>query len=247
MFSFLKRKPAATVATFSLEPFQADWHCHILPGIDDGAPHENESLAMLDLYVKYGIKKIIATPHVRNDFFKNDTKTINESLQKLQNIIKEKKIPITLEASAEYFADEYFLSLVTNNDLLPIESQYILFELPMQQPTLIGMQLVELIQKQGYTPVLAHPERYRYWHGDKRKYIEWKERGVYFQLNLLSLAGYYGSAERIIAEYLVKSDLIDAVGTDAHGVRHLHKLQQLNENPSFQLLQQLPLLNILEQ
>ena len=245
MFSFLNRSknPLETISPL-LSLIETDWHCHVLPGIDDGAQTEAETVAMLQEYVSLGIKKIVATPHVHADFFKNTQQTIKEALLKTQQLIEQHQIPVEIEAAAEYFADENFMDLIENDLLLSIDNQYVLFELPMNQPSLLGNKLIEKLQKKGYSPVLAHPERYRYWHNKPIQEIaKWKERGVYFQLNLLSLTGHYGQAERKAAEQFLKADLIDAVGTDAHGMRHLKKLAELASNSYFKELQQLPLLN----
>ncbi len=243
MFSFLKSSKEKVPQFISLAALESDWHCHVLPGIDDGAQNEEQSLEMLRCYVQLGIKKIVATPHVRADFYQNTHASILEAQRKVQNLITTHCLPLHLEASAEYFADENFFELINDDLLLPIDNQYILFELPMQNASLWGMKLVEMLHKKGFVPVLAHPERYRYWHGKSREWNLWKDKGVYFQLNLLSLTGYYGAAERRAAEQLLEDDYIDAVGTDAHGVRHLHKLGELAKNPLFEKIQQLPLLN----
>ena len=243
MFSFFKSKASPSGVPFLLESIESDWHCHILPGIDDGSQNEEQSLEMLQEYIKLGIKKIVATPHVRADYFKNTKESIIEAQSKVQNLITTHQLPVVLEASAEYFADENLLQLIEQDQLLPIENQYILFEFPMQSPTLWATKLVEKLQRKGYTPLLAHPERYRYWHGKPQEWKKWKNRGVCFQLNLLSITGHYGSAERRAALQLLDSDYIDAVGSDAHGLRHLQKLNELAKNPHFDKLQQLPLLN----
>lgn len=243
MFSFFKRKPSSPSLSFSLGFMESDWHCHLLPGIDDGSPDENVTLEMLHEYVQLGIKKIVATPHVRADYFKNTVDTIQAAAAKTNALITTHSLPLTLEASAEYYADENFLQLINDNQLLPIENQYILFEFSMQAPSLWTSKLIDKIHQKGYTPLLAHPERYRYWHGKPREWQQLKDRGVYFQLNLLSLLGQYGSAERKTAEQLLEKDYYEALGTDAHGLHHLQKLKDVHRNPHFDSLQQLPLLN----
>lgn len=246
MFSFFKSKASTPGIPFLLESIESDWHSHVLPRIDDGSPNEEQSLEMLQEYVRLGIKKIVATPHVRADYFKNTKESIIAAQSKVQHLITTHQLPLVLEASAEYFADENFLQLIEQDQLLPIENQYILFEFSMQSPTLWATKLVEKLQRKGYTPLLAHPERYRYWHGKPQEWKKWKNRGVCFQLNLLSILGQYGSAERRAAFQLLEADYIDAVGSDAHGLRHLQKLNELANNPHFDKLQQLPLLNHLE-
>jgi len=126
MFSFFKSKASPSGVPFLLESIESDWHCHILPGIDDGSQNEEQSLEMLQEYIKLGIKKIVATPHVRADYFKNTKESIIEAQSKVQNLITTHQLPVVLEASAEYFADENFLQLIEQDQLLPIENQYIL-------------------------------------------------------------------------------------------------------------------------
>ncbi|MEZ4905039.1 MAG: CpsB/CapC family capsule biosynthesis tyrosine phosphatase [Spirosomataceae bacterium] len=243
MFSFFKNKIKPASALFPLVWMQSDWHGHILPGIDDGAQNEQQSLAMLQEYVRLGIKKIVATPHVRADYYKNTRTSILNAQAKVQNLIEIHKLPLVLEAAAEYYADENFWELIEKKELLPIENQYVLFEFPMQSVALGAEILVEQLQKLGYTPLLAHPERYRYWHGKPHEWAYWKNRGVSFQLNLLSLMGHYGSGERRAAVQLLERNYFDAIGSDAHGLRHLQKLHELVGNQYFDQLQQLPLLN----
>jgi protein-tyrosine phosphatase len=243
MFSFFNHFKPVKSADLLLSAVQVDWHCHILPGIDDGAKNLDESLGMLEAYVRLGIQKIVATPHIHGDFFPNNRQTIALAHQQVAELISRHQLPLTLEYAAEYYADEHFRQLIANNDLLPIDEQYILFEWPMQQLPLSAQLMVEQIQKKGFVPVLAHPERYRYWHGKIRDLGEWKRMGVYFQLNLLSLTGHYGRSEKQMAQQLLDADYIDAVGTDAHGLRHLQKLEQLGNDPYFEQLQQIPLLN----
>ena len=162
MFSFFRKKSSSATTPFSLDFMESDWHCHVLPGIDDGAPDENVTLAMLQEYVQLGIKKIVATPHVRADYFKNTIETIQAAAAKTNALIETHSLPLVLEASAEYYADENFVQLIQENQLLPIEGQYILFEFSMQAPILCGHKLIKKIQQKEYTPLLAHPERYLY-------------------------------------------------------------------------------------
>jgi protein-tyrosine phosphatase len=245
MFSFFKQNTQSDNLDNVLEAIQTDWHCHILPGIDDGSQSEDETLAMLQLYQQAGIKKIVATPHIHSDYYKNTPQTVATAHAQAQQIIKKNNVGIELDFAAEYFANDHFLELINQNQLLPIDNQYLLFELSMHQPPVFGSRMVEQIHKLGYTPVLAHPERYRYWHSKPREWAKWRDMGVYFQLNLLSLVGQYGSSERQAAEAMIDLDFIDAVGTDAHNVAHLRKLANLSQNQYFKTLQTLPLLNSL--
>ncbi len=244
MFSLFNRKknePEKEVA--ALLSVETDWHCHVLGGIDDGAQSDEETLAMLKQYEKLGIKKVVATPHIHSDYFRNTPNSIKTAFDTAKKLIETYQIALELNYAAEYFANDFFLNLIENKEILTIDNQYVLFELSMQQQPLFGNKLVDGIQKLGYIPLLAHPERYRYWHNKPKEWARWREMGVYFQLNLLSLSGQYGSAERKAAEQMIELDLIDAVGTDAHSAQHLRKLTNLNTNPYFKTLEELPLLN----
>ncbi len=243
MFSFFKQNTQSDNLDNVLGQIQTDWHCHVLPNIDDGSQNNEQTLAMLQLYEQAGIKKIVATPHIHSDYYKNTPQTIALAHVQALGVIDQNKIDIELNFAAEYFANDHFLELISQNNLLPIDNQYILFELSMQQAPVFGRDMVEQIHKLGYTPLLAHPERYRYWHNKPSEWTKWRDMGVCFQLNLLSLVGQYGTAERQAAETMVNLDFIDAVGTDAHNVVHLQKLANLSDNQYFKKLQTIPLLN----
>ncbi len=243
MFSFFKQNTQSDTINNVLDQIQTDWHCHVLPSIDDGSQNNEQTLAMLQLYQQAGIKQIVATPHIHSDYYKNTPQTIAIAHSQTLELMLQNKIDIKLDFAAEYFANDHFLELINQNNLLPIANQYILFELPMQQAPIFGRDMVEQIHKLGYTPLLAHPERYRYWHNKPSEWAKWRDMGVCFQLNLLSLVGQYGTAERQAAETMVNLDFIDAVGTDAHNTAHLQKLANLSDNQYFKKLQTIPLLN----
>ena len=241
MLSFLKSKK--TPEPFSLAFLHTDLHSHLLPGIDDGAPDIERSLQMVAAYVQIGIKKVIATPHARAAFFQNRPAGIEATRKTLAEAISTAFPEFELGASAEYFADEYLFEALENDVVLPIANKYILFEQSLRRDAGDLMLYVEKIQAKGYTPVLAHPERYRYWHDDLNKFRELKRVGVLFQLNLLSLTGFYGSTEKKLAERLLDYDSIDALGTDAHHVSQFDKLAELPKSPYWNVLQEIGILN----
>lgn len=203
-----------------------DIHNHILPGIDDGAANEKDSLELISKFEEMGVKNFIATPHVMNDYYPNNAETINDALQKLKTFLKDNgKTGINVKAAAEYMMDHSFMELMEKGNLLCLYQEFVLVEMSYFQPPINLNEILFTLQTKKYKPVLAHPERYAYFHSKKlEKYEEMKHRGCYFQLNILSLVGHYGSNIQAAAFDLLDKNMIDFIGTDTHQVRHLEKL-----------------------
>ena len=202
-----------------------DIHSHVLPGIDDGAKTMDDSIALIKKFQELGIHKIITTPHVMGDVWPNSTEVITSKLQEVKKRLQKEGITeFGIEAAAEYMLDENFAELLEKKDLLPIKENKILVEMSYLSPpsnlfdTLFAMQIA------GYKPVLAHPERYNFYHMDKAKYADLKRAGALFQLNLLSLTRYYGVPVQKVALYLLEQNMYNCVGTDAHHLRHLENM-----------------------
>ncbi len=225
MFSFLKNKPTKGISN-SFLPAIVDIHSHILPGIDDGAPDVNASIVLIKGLMEMGIKKSIATPHIMADIYKNDDETIENALQILRNALQENEIDFEVQAAAEYMMDDHFFSLLQNNKPLRcIQDNYVLTEFPYRFPPTDTKEMVFKMINENYIPILAHPERYSYFHKDYSNFNRMEELGFRLQLNLLSLTGYYGKYVRKAALYLLEKELISFVGTDLHHVNHLACLQ----------------------
>lgn len=222
MFSIFKKK-------FFLQDLlegSIDIHNHILPGIDDGASEIKDSLALIDKFGEMGVKNFIATPHVMNDYYPNTPETINGALLKVKEALQNSgKNDINIKAAAEYMMDHSFMELMENDDLLTLNQNLVLVEMSYFQPPINLNEILFKLQTKKYKPVLAHPERYAYFHSKKlEKYRELKQRGCTFQLNILSLIGHYGSNIQEAAMMLLDNDMIDFIGSDTHQLRHLEKL-----------------------
>ena len=206
-----------------------DIHNHLLPGIDDGSQNIEESLGLIQGFKDLGITRFIATPHVMNDYYPNSPESIGEALSKLRAAVKEKGWEdIRFKAAAEYMMDQSFLEILENNKILPLVSNMVLVEMSFFQPPINLHEILFAIQSKKYQPVLAHPERYAFFHSRKmEKYVELKNRGCYFQLNVLSLTGHYGKHIQEAAFALLDHDLVDYLGTDTHQQRHLEKLDEI--------------------
>lgn len=225
-FSKKKAEPEYSLLS-DLSVFQTDVHSHLIPGIDDGVQTIEESIEMIKALSALGFKKLITTPHIMSDYFRNTPEIILEGLDKVREAIKKHNIPITLDAAAEYYLDEQFFDKIKEEKLLTFGKNYVLFEVSyINPPDTLYMILFEL-NIRGYIPVLAHPERYPFWYSKFEEYYKIKEAGALFQLNTNSLVGYYGHPAKKIAERMLDENMIDFIGSDLHGQRHLTALQKV--------------------
>ena len=221
MFSIFQKKH---FLRYHLDGF-TDIHNHVLPGIDDGAADVEASLELVQSYENLGISNLIATPHVMNDYYPNTTRSINAALQLLEERLKALGKNIKIKAAAEYMMDQSFLELLDGESLLCLRDNLVLVEMSYFQPPINLNEILFKLQTAQYKPVLAHPERYGFFHSKSlSKYEELKTRGCFFQLNILSIVGHYGKNIQEIAFKLLEKEMIDFLGTDTHQVRHLEKL-----------------------
>ena len=203
-----------------------DIHSHTLPAIDDGSQSLQESIDMLKEFIDVGYKKIICTPHIMVDAYKNSPTKVRETLAFLREEALKEGLNIQIEAAAEYYLDDGFLEHLKSGDLLTFGDNYLLFETSYMDKPINMEDFIFEIQSSGYTPVLAHPERYRYIKDLDKEYSRLKDLGVLFQVNLNSLIGGYGKDAKRKAEYLVKSGYISFLGSDAHGLRHIEGVKK---------------------
>ena len=208
-------------------PFGTDLHSHLLPGVDDGSPDVSSSLSIIQSLGDLGYRNFITTPHIYNDLYPNSPETLQPAYDLLKDGMQQAGMDIPFRFAAEYFLDDFVDGLLkAQQPLLTIKDNWVLVETSfIQPPPDIDRRLFDL-QMAGYKPILAHPERYPYWHINKQKFHEFRERGILLQLNLLSLTGYYGKPVAEMAKYLVKEELIDLVGTDCHHERHAAALKK---------------------
>lgn len=230
----------------SFSSIGTDMHSHILPGIDDGAPNMEVSLALAKKFVELGFKKLIATPHVMADYYRNTSDVIQQTLDTLKEAIQANQIPLEISASAEYYLDETFINKLNKKQVISFGNNYLLFELSyMNMPSNL-LEVIYEIQARGFYPVLAHPERYSYYYDKLENYLQLKERGCLLQLNTISLTGYYGNKVKKTAEELVNNHAIDFLGSDIHHFKHAYALKESLLLPSVkQLLAQPQLCNLL--
>ncbi len=202
-------------------PFHTDIHCLLVPGVDDGSPDTATSVEIIERMKGWGIDRIFLSPHVTQDTFENTPESLAGPYAELKDAVKAADIDMELHRHAEYRIDEFFLEQIEAGNLCPLPHNMLLVENSFaQEPWNLDNLLFDLRLK-GYTPIMAHPERYLYYSKYNRdRYNHLHSSGLYFQINLLSLSGYYGKEEKQAAEWLMEHNMVEFIGTDVH--RHAH-------------------------
>jgi protein-tyrosine phosphatase len=243
----LFRKKVKSDANSLARVLSVDMHSHILPGLDDGAETMEQSLALITSLKKLGYRKLIATPHVMGDFYRNTPETILTSLNEVKKEVAKRKIDVQIEAAAEYYLDEWFMGMLQGEQ--PLLSfgkgsmRYLLFEISYINPAPQLAEAVFLMRSCGYRPVLAHPERYLYMYNDFDKLKKLYENGVLFQINANSLTGYYSKIAQLLAEKLIENRMVHFLGSDCHAQRHVDVLSQAQHQKYYRKALELDLLN----
>jgi protein-tyrosine phosphatase len=237
VLSFFSRKRSQ-----SLPVLPVDMHSHLLPGIDDGARTNEESIALIDEFLELGYKKIITTPHIMTDYYGNTAETITAVYNQFTSFLKERGYTVPFQCAAEYYFDEKVYSLVVNKSpLMTFGKNFFLFETNVISEPLQLHDFIFSLTSQGYRPVMAHPERYQYMTLEKAEDLRY--RGVLLQINLLSLVGFYGPPIQRFAEKLIDRGWVDLVGTDCHNMEQIYWLKKVQRARSYRKVLDLPLLN----
>jgi tyrosine-protein phosphatase YwqE len=233
MSFFQSNKKIAAYSGFSW--LAQDIHSHILPGIDDGSPDIETSLQLLQSLSGAGISRFICTPHVIGDMYHNTPQTINDALARLKKAVYQNGMQIEISAAAEYMLDDHFMELLRRKEpLMRLTKNYILTELSYSTPPTRLEEISFEININNYIPLMAHPERYSYYHRNYEAYSRLKELGFLLQVNLLSLTGYYGKNVTKAVIYIIENNLADYVGTDLHHFNHLKVLTDARSIKTFE-------------
>jgi protein-tyrosine phosphatase len=223
MFTFFKSKP---VLKDLIPDNHIDIHSHLLPGIDDGARTFEDTLRLTKALQGFGVSQFITTPHIIQYVWDN---THDQILSKKETTVAElekNKITIPFSAAAEYLMDDQFVRLFQSGELLTLKDNYVLVEMSYINAPIQLYSILFDLQVAGYIPVLAHPERYLFYHNNFREYEKLKRAGCLFQLNLLSVVGYYGAEITKIAEQLLSKGMYTYVGSDVHHDNHIASFEQ---------------------
>ncbi len=203
---------------------KVDLHSHLIPGIDDGSKSMEESLILLKGMEALGYQKIITTPHIMLDAYRNTPEIITKGLYLLREAAQEAGLTIEIEAAAEYYLDDGFEALLRKGNMLTINEKYLLFETSYFAKPMQLEEMIFAITSSGYIPLMAHPERYRYIKDPLKEYERFKELGVLFQVNLNSFGGHYGKDAKDKANFLRKEGMIDFLGSDVHHSKQVDTL-----------------------
>lgn len=202
-----------------------DMHSHLVPGIDDGADTLEASVNLIKGLKDMGYSKLITTPHIQGEFYQNTSEIILPGLERVKRELKKQNIQMEMEAAAEYLIDDRFEEKYKSGKMLTFGKKHLLVEFSYFNEHPNWKQYLFDLQIEGYKIILAHPERYSYFFRNFRKYEELKDRGVLFQININSLAGYYSQEVKKMAEKFIDEEMVDLVGTDMHNVHYLEALQ----------------------
>lgn len=222
MFNFFSKKSQSDEKLF----FTTDIHSHVVPGIDDGSPSVERSVELVQRMMGWGLEKFIVTPHVTQDTFENTPDIISGAYSELQEGLRQAGIEIDMDYSAEYRVDEMFVEQLEEGIVRRLHGNFLLVENSYIQEAYNLDQILFQISMKGFRPILAHPERYIYYYDKRQRYDELHGNGILFQVNLLSLAGYYGKEPKKIAEMLIEKDYVDFVGTDLHRRAHAEIIEK---------------------
>jgi tyrosine-protein phosphatase YwqE len=229
---------------FDLSLIKADMHSHLIPGIDDGSRSMDETIAILAKFESLGYKKIITTPHIMNEVYPNTPEIILEGLEHVKQTAQGLGISLEIEAAAEYYFDDSLVEKIKDRSVLTFGDRFVLVEFSFHTAPAYESTLFFEMQMANYKPVLAHFERYSYYHGSIDKAIEYREKGVNIQVNLNSLTGHYGPEVRKQAQRLIDNKLVDFVGSDCHRIQHQLLLEEHLADPYFHKLATLDLKNL---
>jgi protein-tyrosine phosphatase len=197
-----------------------DLHCHILPGIDDGAGDLETSLAMARTFVADGVLIVACTPHILPGLYHNSGPQIRDATAKLQQLLIERGIPLRLTTGADNHVIPGFLSELRSGKLLSLaDSRYVLVEPPHHvAPPRLEELFFNLITA-NYVPILTHPERLTWINSAYASMERLYTAGAWFQVTAGSLSGDFGRNARYWAERLLDEGKVHLLATDAHDLK----------------------------
>jgi protein-tyrosine phosphatase len=240
IFNKIFGKKEKVLPPADLSFLKTDVHSHFIPGIDDGAKTIEDSLELIGAMEKMGYTKVITTPHIMSDYYRNTPEIILGGLDLVRNALAKSGSKMQIEAAAEYYIDFDFQEKIKEKKLLTFGNNYVLFEMPfIGEPQILNTVIFDM-QMAGYKPVLAHVERYQFWHQDYEKIQSMKDKGVLLQLNINSLSGYYSPQVRKLAEKMIDENMFDLLGSDCHHTGHIELMQKAITMPYFHKIMNYP-------
>jgi len=237
VFSFFKSKS-------QVDPLLTDIHSHLLPNLDDGVKSLEEAEQLILQFADLGYTKLITTPHVMSDYYRNEPEQIHDALRSLKEFLESKQINIHIEVAAEYYLDEVLIERINRNEkLLTFGKNFLLFETNFLTEPYHLKEFIFSITTQGYQPILAHPERYQYLLNNFTAIEDLRNRGVLFQINIPSILGAYSRPIQKLSFQLIDKGWVEFLGSDCHNQIQMNTLKEASGNKYFRKALELPLLN----
>ena len=228
IFNLFKKKSEARPIFAALG---TDMHCHLVPQVDDGSKCIEESIDCLNTLKAVGYNKVIITPHFQHPRFPNKEDDIVRRYEEVKRAAREAGVEIEIAGiGGEYRIDSGFKQRLEEPRFLKVADKYVLVEFSLHQQMMGCDEMIFDMQMKGYEVILAHPERYPYLnvHGERMEQL--KNQGVYFQVNVLSLGGFYGEEAKKRAQQLIEKGWVEFLGTDTHNSLYARALVDLSNN-----------------
>jgi tyrosine-protein phosphatase YwqE len=232
LFNLFKKKAKRLDTPVDLSQLNCDVHSHLIPAIDDGSKSIEDSISLIRSIHSLGYKKIITTPHIMGDFYRNTPETILGGLATVKEALVKEEIDVEMAAAAEYYLDFDFENKLNSAPMLTFGDKYLLFEISYMNPPDNMHHVIFKMQTMGYKPVLAHPERYNFWHNEFGMYESLRDKGVLLQLNINSLTGYYSESTKKVAEKMIDLNMISFLGSDCHHSGHANLMKDVVYEPA---------------
>ncbi|MGX1930489.1 tyrosine-protein phosphatase [Flagellimonas sp. 2504JD4-2] len=225
MFTFFQKKRFLADYLHGL----VDMHNHILPGIDDGAKSVEESMELVRAFGNLGVKNFVCTPHIMHNYYPNTPEVIKNAHNALKTELENSELgDISMDIAAEHMIDDNFENILENGGIMPLKQDYLLIEMSYLQQSINFNKAIKQISKQRLFPILAHPERYGYFHNKPNVYSDLKSRGILFQINMLSLVpDIYGKEVQKTAQKLLEDGLVNFIASDVHNMRQLSSIKEM--------------------
>ena len=229
MFNFFHKKNNTPKPIFAA--LGTDMHCHLIPRVDDGSKCMEESIDCLNTLKAVGYNKVYITPHFQHPRFPNDEEDIKRRYEEVKKAAAEAGVEIELAGiGGEYRIDSGFHNRLENPRFLQVADKYVLVEFSLHQQMMGCDEMIFDMQMKGYDIILAHPERYPYLNVFGSRMEQLKNQGVYFQINALSLGGFYGEEAKRRAYYMLEQGWVEFMGTDTHNTVYAQALINLTHD-----------------
>ena len=204
-----------------------DLHCHILPGIDDGAADDKTALEMARIAVRDGIQCIACTPHIYPGVFENDRATILAQRERLQGLLEANDIGLELSYGADTHLVPEVLSGLTEGRIPTLNgSRYMLLEPPHHVAPLHFKESVFNLVAAGYMPLITHPERLTWADEHYDDFVDLAREGVWIQITAGALTGRFGRRALALAEQMLEDGIVHVIATDGHNLKSRPPLLQ---------------------